>query len=287
MDERCERPLACPVCGEQLHLQERTFVCAHRHSFDVAREGYVNLLLGGGKRPKFQGDSKEMLQARRRFLEAGYYAPLAQTLSALVADHIAATAMPTIADIGCGEGWYMGQLEGQLADIDACFFGVDVAKTAVQLAAKRYPNAQLIVADAWDKVPFIDGSINVLLNIFAPRHLTEFARVLAADGLLLIVIPQPHHLQQLRHRLELLDIEAEKQQKVVAQLANHFQLQSVKTVEIEMDVERRALTDLVQMTPNYRHWTTADQNKLIDLSLPRVTAAFEILTFQLLGTSML
>ncbi|MCB8942642.1 MAG: methyltransferase domain-containing protein [Ardenticatenaceae bacterium] len=281
MDRRdCIRPLACPVCGEGLALVERTVVCGRRHSFDVAREGYVNLLLDGGKRPKIQGDSKEMLQARRRFLEAGHYMPLARRVGELVAEKVGGlTAVPPIADIGCGEGWYMGQLLALLADTPACFLGVDVAKTAVQLAAKRCPAAQFIVADAWRKLPLVDGSISVLLNLFAPRNPAEFARVLAHNGLLLIVIPQPQHLHQLRHKLGLLDIEAEKQQKVVAQLADNFRLQAIEPLEIEMDLDRTALTNLAQMTPSYWHWTTAVQDKLSALNLERVTAVFEILTF--------
>ena len=281
MSERdCERPLICPVCDEALTLVGRSFVCGQRHTFDVAREGYVNLLLSDGKRSKIQGDTKVMLQARRRFLEAGYYAPLSQAVNALVEERMRrVTAVPTIADIGCGEGWYVGQLQQQLADGEGCFFGVDVSKTAVQLAAKRYPTAQFAVADVWHKLPFADDSITVLFNLFAPRNPTEFARVLAPNGLLLIVIPQPHHLQQLRDRLGLLDIEAEKQQKVLAQLADSFRLHAIESVTIEMDLDNVALTNLVQMTPNYWHWTTAVQDKLADIDGERVTAVFEILAF--------
>jgi 23S rRNA (guanine745-N1)-methyltransferase len=185
----------------------------------------------------------------------------------------------TLVDVGCGEGWYLGQLQQRLADVTGCFFGVDVAKTAVQLAARRYPTAQFVVADVWQKLPFADGSVVVLLNLFAPRNPVEFIRVLAPGSLLLIIIPQPHHLQQLRDRLGLLDIEDEKQQKVVAQLADSFTLQAVEPVAIEMDLDRTALENLVQMTPNYWHLTTTVQDRLTVLPYERVTAAFEILVF--------
>jgi 23S rRNA (guanine745-N1)-methyltransferase len=245
----------------------------------MAREGYVNLLLSTGKRPKIQGDSKEMLQARRLFLEAGHYAPLSRAVNDVVVKWLGGQSAVNIVDVGCGEGWYLGHLQQRLADTVGCFFGVDVAKTAVQLAAKRYPMTQFVVADVWHKLPFVEGSITVLLNLFAPRNPAEFARVLAPGGLLLIVIPQPQHLQQLRDRLGLLDIEAEKQQKVVSQLADNFTLQTIESVTIEMDLDHTALTNLVQMTPNYWHWTMAVQDKLTDLSHERVTAAFDILAF--------
>jgi 23S rRNA (guanine745-N1)-methyltransferase len=258
---------------------ERAFVCGHRHAFDMAREGYVNLLLPGRKRPKIRGDTKVMLQARRRFLEMGYYGPLSRAVNEQVAARLGGQTAVTIVDVGCGEGWYLGQLQQRLADVTGCFFGVDVAKSAVQMAAKRYPAAQFVVADVWQKLPFADASVAVLLNLFAPRRAAEFARVLAPGGLLLIVIPQPHHLQQLGERLGLLDIEAEKQQKVVAQLADSFALQAIEPVTIEMDLDRTALANLVQMTPNYWHWTTAVQDRLAALVHERVTAAFEILAF--------
>ena len=276
----CPRPLACPVCDKGLELEQRSFVCPQRHTFDMAREGYVNLLLSKGKRPKIQGDSRAMLQARRRFLEAGHYAPLAQAVISLVVAQVQAkTAVSSIADIGCGEGWYMGQLQQPLATSDSCFFGVDMSKTAVRMAAKRYSSAQFVVADVWHKLPFVDDSISVLLNLFAPRNPAEFARALAPGGLLLIVIPQPHHLQQLRQQLGLLNIEAEKQKKIVAQMADLFKLQAVHPLAIEMDLADEALANLVQMTPNYWHWTTAVQEKLTQLSHTRITAAFDILTF--------
>ena len=272
--------LACPVCGKRLELGQRSFLCPQRHTFDVAREGYVNLLLGRGKRPKIQGDGRAMLQARRRFLEAGHYAPLAQAVISLVVAQVQAkTAVSSIADIGCGEGWYMGQLQQPLATSDSCFFGVDMSKTAVRMAAKRYSSAQFVVADVWHKLPFVDDSISVLLNLFAPRNPAEFARALAPGGLLLIVIPQPHHLQQLRQQLGLLNIEAEKQKKIVAQMADLFKLQAVHPLAIEMDLADEALANLVQMTPNYWHWTTAVQEKLTQLNHIQVTAAFDILTF--------
>ena len=276
---RCIQPLSCPVCGEGLTLGERTLVCGHRHVFDIAREGYVNLLLSGGKRPKIQGDTKVMLQARRRFLEMGYYAPLSRAVNEQVAARLVGQTAVNVVDVGCGEGWYLGQLQQRLADVTGCFFGVDVAKTAVQLAAKRYPATQFVVADVWQKLPIADASVTVLLNLFAPRRAAEFARVLASGGLLLIVIPQPYHLQQLRDRLGLLDIEAEKQQKVVAQLADSFTLQAIEPVTFEMDLDRNALENLVQMTPNYWHWTTAVQDRLAAFGHGQVTAAFEILAF--------
>lgn len=280
-ESRCIDLLRCPVCDEGLKLVGQTFICANRHTFDRAREGYVNLLLTKGKRPKFQGDSKEMLQARRRFLEAGYYLPLSQAMNKQIVAWLGKqTAVPAIADIGCGEGWYLGQLQQRLADVRSCFFGVDVAKTAIQLAAKQYPIPQFVVADIWHNLPFANGSITILLNLFAPRNPAEFARVLAPGGLLLVVIPQPHHLQQLRRKLGLLGIEEEKQQKVVAQLADGFSLQAIEPITIEMNLDRTALMNLVQMTPSYWHLTAAVRNKLTELPPEPVTAAFEMLTFR-------
>jgi 23S rRNA (guanine745-N1)-methyltransferase len=277
-DERtpCVRPLTCPVCHQPLNLQDRNLRCEQNHSFDLAREGYVNLILGH-KRPKIQGDDRVMLAARRRFLARGHYDALSQTIIKIVLDH-SVEQDAGVLDIGCGEGYYLGQLQ-PLLPAGACSFGLDVAKDAVRLAAKRYPASRFIVADVNGRIPFADQSIHVLLNIFAPRHPAEFARIAAPGGLLLVVIPGADHLRELREALGLLDIEAGKQQRITGQLAGLFTLQNVQPVTIPLDLHQPDLTDLVQMTPNYWHLTPERRAQLQAMTRLPTTARFELLAF--------
>lgn len=272
----CVRPLTCPVCHQPLNLQDRSLRCEQNHSFDLAREGYVNLLLGH-KRPKIQGDDKVMLAARRRFLGKDYYQPLSNAINKIVLARLSEQS-EVVLDVGCGEGHYLGQLR-PLLSAGTCTFGLDVAKEAARLAAKRYPASRFVVSDVNGRLPFADQSIHVLLNVFAPRNPAEFARIAAPGGLLIIVIPGPDHLHELREELDLLAIEAEKQMRVKAQMSGLFALSETQSLTFDLDLSQPDLTDLVRMTPNYWHMTPQKESSLQETAHFHTTAHFEILSF--------
>lgn len=181
----------CPVCQEALLLEARSFRCAHGHSYDIAKEGYVNLLLANQKASKDPGDDKEMLLARRQFLEAGHYDPLIAKLTEAMRPQ---ASTGTLLDIGCGEGYYTQQLAAALPW--KVVYGFDISKPAMQLAAKRYPQIHWAIASA-ARLPYLDESISSALSIFAPYHLDEVSRVLQPGGSLWVVGPGPQHLQEL------------------------------------------------------------------------------------------
>ncbi|RLC78755.1 MAG: hypothetical protein DRI81_06180 [Chloroflexi bacterium] len=283
--ERCTRFLICPVCEAQLAQVGATLKCPQAHSFDIAREGYVNLLLSSGKRPKIVGDTKEMLRARRDFLARGFYGPLSDALNERIHNHLAGdVSSACIADVGCGEGYYIGRLKRHLGSRPGfdhlCYFGLDVSKEAARLAAKRYQDICFIVASVNRKLLFSGGSVRVLTNVFAPRNVVEFDRVLAQDGVLLIVIPNPRHLASLRSRLDLLSIEPDKRDKVIEQFAGPFRLAGEHTVEREMGLEGDALLALVQMTPNYWHISSEALDGVKDMGPVQTEASFTILEFR-------
>lgn len=272
----CFERLICPVCGAPLHHHGRFLQCPHRHTFDIAREGYVNLLVG--KRPKTLGDEPDMVRARRRFLDSDAYGPLADALNRLAA--LPLDYANNILDAGCGEGYYLGRLQPHLASEGRCFFGLDVAKTAVRLAARRYPEACFLVADVKRHIPLPDASVGVLLNVFAPRDAAEFARVVAPGGALLVVIPQPGHLAALRERFALLDIEPDKRENVVAYFAADFALETADEVTIPLHLRGEALGDLVQMTPNAWHLTPAQWAQIHASDGVATEARFALLRFR-------
>jgi 23S rRNA (guanine745-N1)-methyltransferase len=262
-------PLVCPVCGTGLGRQGGVVSCDNGHDFDVAREGYVNLLRITGRRPKHLGDSKEMLQARRRFLDGGHYEALSDAVNTLVRDLLTRSGNgylkvgPTcIVDAGCGEGYYLGRLRRFLDSQDAAprlsCFGMDFSKAAAKLAARRYPGIQFFVADVRSPLLFASDAVWVLLNLFAPRNPSEFARVLAPHGILLVVIPNPDHLANLREELGLLDIEAEKQKRLLEQLPSELQQVAERAVAYEIDLRHDDLLDLIRMTPSAWHLTERD-----------------------------
>jgi 23S rRNA (guanine745-N1)-methyltransferase len=296
---QCDGVLICPVCDARLAQVTQALAqrgaalrCAQGHSFDMAREGYVNLLLSAGKRPKIQGDTRDMVAARRRFLEAGLYEPLAAAVNRLATAHLPdnppGSETAVVVDVGCGEGYYLGRLQAQLqrrwSGHAVCAVGVDVAKTAVRLAARRYPAAQFVVADTNRQIPVADGAALVALNLFAPRNGPEFGRIIAPGGLLIVVIPTPAHLATLRETFGFLGIEAEKAQRVAAQLAGHFSLRQTQPLAYPLHLSGERLQDLAQMTPTAWHYSAEQWARLAAIPTFMTEASFVILVWQRLTT---
>lgn len=280
-------PLSCTVCGSPLSQAGRALRCSNGHSFDIAKEGYVNLMLGHRKGPKFPGDEKEMLQARRRFLDRGWYRPLSDEISKLVCDHLQQidqqAAEMAVVDLGCGEGHYLGRLKSSLRarpnTRDNLVFGLDIAKEAIRLASKRHEDIRFIVSDTNRRLPFADGSAVCLLNIFSPRNAAEFARVIHPSGMLLVVIPNETHLGELRDFCPLLQIEQNKADQVRSSLSERFSAAQSQSLSVPLLLDTQSVLDLVRMTPNYWHMSPADWARLESIPELKITADFQIIHF--------
>ena len=187
----------CPVCGEplQLHPSAKHYACQNQHSYDVAKEGYLNLLPVQHKHSKEPGDNKLMMTARREFLEAGFYEPMAKAVAMMIAAVHAQDQPLRLLDLGCGEGYYSRKIADYCERIE--LHGVDIAKFAVAAAAKKQPKARFIVAGA-NRLPYADRYFDMVLRVFAPSDDTELRRVLKPAGRLLTVTPGPRHLWQLK-----------------------------------------------------------------------------------------
>jgi 23S rRNA (guanine745-N1)-methyltransferase len=171
-----------------------TLDCPVGHSFDVARQGYVNLL--GNRRRRAAGDSVEMVRARRAFLATGAYQPVSDHLNRACGASLPGKPSGVLLDAGCGEGYYTRRLAGTLdADLPIC--GIDVAKPAISTAAAQHRQGRYAVASAFD-LPLADGSVSVLVSVFGPVVPGEFARVVAPGGAVIAVHPGPGHLSALR-----------------------------------------------------------------------------------------
>ncbi len=266
--------LICPVCREPLIDGGRALTCCHRHSYDRARDSYVNLL-----RTKHPGDTKAMLLARRRFLDAGYYAPIARA----VADQ----ALPrliqrggVVLDSGCGEGYYLGFLRDAITrhtDADVAYVGIDSSREATRLAARRYNAMTFAVSDIKDVIPVESGRVDVLLDVFAPRNIMEFTRILAPGGLIVVVIPHHDHLRQLRAAVPMIGIELDKVNKVLGDFESRVELIHRSEVVQTLSLDGPAARDLVAMSPSARHAMVAADSLPDQLD---VTVAVDILTFR-------
>jgi 23S rRNA (guanine745-N1)-methyltransferase len=284
--------LVCPRCGQGLRPSPtgQALTCPTGHSFDVAAAGYVNLLLANRRLPPAVGDDPAMLRARRRFLDGGHYRPLAEALGRLTEEGLAgwpASGLPdlpgpAILDVGCGEGSYLGQLQRGLTETIAgqpvYRFGMDVAKTAVAMASRRDDAGHFVVADARRGLPFRAAAFQVVLSVFAPRPPAELRRVVAPGGRLLVAVPTPDHLRELRATVPLLGIEPEKERRLVERLAGGFRLARRVTLEYELTLSDAEVTDLVGMTPSARHLPPT-AGWPVGAAGGKVTAGFAVFSF--------
>lgn len=189
----------CPVCNQSLTKADKVFRCAQGHTYDIARQGYVNLLLPQHTGQGNPGDTIEMLRSRQAFLNKGYYQEFSDQVNATVLSALPVDRPITLLDAGCGEGYYTSRLRQALAAAgrEAELCGVDVAKRAVQYAAGRDKAIRFAVASTYH-LPILDKSMDLVLCIFAPRDEGEFARVLKEAGRLIVAAPGPRHLRSLR-----------------------------------------------------------------------------------------
>ena len=264
---------ACPICRENLTLLESSLKCNNRHSFDLAKFGYVNLA------PQIKQSAnydKENFQNRQQILEAGFYQAILEDISDLLATNPSAK---TVLDIGCGEGFYSRKL--QESHPDKTFYAFDISKDSVQIAAKREPNwaVNWFVGDL-ARLPIKDASMDILLDIFSPANYGEFRRVLSKDGILIKVIPTENHLKEIRQRVQdQLTNKDYSNQEIKNHFQEHFTILSSQTASLTKTITADQLQALLSMTPLLFH---IDQTKIDWSQLTKITIEAEILVGKVL-----
>jgi 23S rRNA (guanine745-N1)-methyltransferase len=234
--------LRCPVCGQALVEHGTAVRCPRGHSFDRARQGYVQLTAGP---VAHAGDPAGMVAARVAFLAAGHYDFLSRALAGV------APAAGLVIDVGGGTGQHLAAVLD--AHPDAVGLAVDVSKPALRRAARAHPRAAAVLADVWRELPVADGVAGALLNVFAPRNGPEFARVLAPDGVLVVATPEATHLAELVSALGLLSVDPAKEERVAASLGPRFAEKSSTTYTHSLALTRAEVTALVGMGPSAWH----------------------------------
>ncbi len=227
---------SCPLCHAPLTRSGNSYLCPQRHQFDQAKEGYVNLLPVQHKRSREPGDSAEMMQARRAFLDAGHYQPLRDAVS----DKLRAIEPENLLDIGCGEGYYTHAFAAKAGQT----WGLDVSKTAVRYGAKRYPQVNFCVASS-QRLPFDDNSMDVVVRIYAPCNPLELKRVVKPGGWVITVTPGPRHLMEMKG-LIYSEIQLHAPHSEVIE---GFSLVSHDALAYPMQLTGEEATTLLQMTP--------------------------------------
>lgn len=234
--------LRCPLCHLGLSLQDHSVGCPANHQFDLARQGYLNLLSAHKTRSKQPGDNQAMVEARQHFHDQGFYQPLLDALKQQLANHLSSGA---VADLGCGEGWYTRQIQESLPQLD--MFGVDISKVAVKRAAARDKQTTYLVASSAD-LPLMDHSLAGVMIVFSRLSLAEIKRVLKPAGQLWFASPAPEHLKTLREALFGQDLQEYKDSSV-AELAGDFRLLDQQRLQFEFIPGAADLSNLLLMTP--------------------------------------
>ena len=264
---------ACPICQENLTLVESSLKCNNRHSFDLAKFGYVNLA------PQIKQSAnydKENFQNRQQILEAGFYQTILEAISNLLSNSESAK---TILDIGCGEGFYSRKL--QESHSEKTFYAFDISKDSIQIAAKSEPNwaVNWFVGDL-ARLPITDASMDILLDIFSPANYGEFRRVLSKDGILIKVIPTKNHLKEIRQKVQdQLTNKDYSNQDIKNHFQEHFTILSSQTASLTKPITTEQLQALLSMTPLLFH---VDQSKIDWSQLTEITIEVEILVGKVL-----
>lgn len=232
--------LICPICGGPLGKKEKEYRCAQNHSFDIARQGYVNLLTVQQKRSLHPGDTREQVLSRRAFLEAGFYAPIARTLCDIAGEM---NATGPVLDVGCGEGYYSTCLARSLG---VELVGLDISKEAVRCAAGKYKDALWLCGTA-AHLPVAEDSVGLLTSLFALTVPEEFCRVLRPDGYYFQVLAAEDHLLGLK---TIIYPELLRKQKDTVPVLPGFSLVRSVPIRFDFTVEGDQVGALLSMTPH-------------------------------------
>jgi len=265
----------CPVCGEKLEITGNTYLCSKGHSFDRAKSGYVNLLQSKHIGKAVHGDNKLMVQARRNFLDKGYYSPLCNELCETAAKYFSGN---TLLDAGCGEGYYTAAIIDKFSEekIAANICGIDISKAAVEYSAKRCRSAELAVASVFH-IPVADSSCDMLVTLFAPYCGEEYSRVLRKNGIMIMAIPSSEHLWELKKAI----YDTPYKNEVKPYELDGFEFISSQRITYNMELDNQEDIDaLFSMTPYYYRTGREQQERLSKFGCLSTKADFELLVYR-------
>lgn len=265
----------CPVCKRPLTLYNKTYKCESTHSFDLSKSGYVNLLLSQQSKLKRHGDDKIMVNARREFLDKGYYNHFSDAIFCAVSKHYKENS--SILDAGCGEGFYTANLFTRLNSNSASdILAVDISKFALDGFAKRNKDIKRAVASVYS-LPIADNSCDIVLNIFAPIAKDEFYRILKPNGVLITAIALENHLYKLKSAV----YDTPRKNEINDLNLDGFEL--IEKAEIEKNITLNSNEDIMtlfKMTPYYYKTSSDDFKKLEALNTLTTETHFGILTYK-------
>ncbi|WP_322753948.1 putative RNA methyltransferase [Frankia sp. Cas3] len=275
--------LTCPLCGQDLATGNGQVRCPDGHAYDLARGGHLTLTTG--RAAGIPGDSADMVRSREAFFAGGHYRALADQLGSVIQGATRETWTigdeQVVVDIGAGPGYYLAHLLNLCPD--AVGIAIDVSTYALRRAARAHPRIGAVGVDVRGPLPVRTGTASVILDVFAPRNVTEMHRILRPDGYLVIVTPTVRHLAGLVGPLGLVTVDQRKPERLRSTLGESFVRRERLTLDLEMSLTAYDLLHLVMMGPTAHHRRTADIQSIIDERWPNgatPTASFTIEVYE-------
>ncbi|KFZ26135.1 MAG: 23S rRNA (guanine(745)-N(1))-methyltransferase [Candidatus Izimaplasma bacterium HR2] len=272
--------LKCPNCGESLikDTNNKMFSCQNNHCFDIAKQGYINLLMSNQIKGKIHGDSSEMLNARKNILFGGYYKSISNLLVRTIKQELKGKKENTsILDLGCGIGYYLKEIKDSLDKTLINYYGIDISKSGIVEACKLDKSINWVVGST-NKLPYLNNSVDILISIFSPITLTECERVLKKDGLLFVISPNQGHLIELKEIIY---------PNIILKREDRNELDSVSFIKINssnlkevISVKNADLKSLLLMTPHYWKSSIKAKEELYLLDSLDVSIDIELKTYK-------
>ncbi len=264
--------LRCPSCREPLSPAGRSLGCATGHTFDVARQGYVNLL---GTAQPGTADTPAMVAARADFLAAQHFSPLAAAVTDAVQD-----GSRSVVEMGAGTAYHLAHVLDRRAD--AVGLAVDVSVAACRRAARAHPRAGAVVADAWADLPLRDACADTVLVAFAPRGVAELARIIRPGGRLVVLAPTADHLRELRGPLGLVGVDDRKDERLRTATGAWFEVSGRTPVTYRVRLSAGDVVRVASMGPSAFHTDAGELRERV-AALPdpvEVTVAATVTTLE-------
>ena len=280
--------LICPLDSQKFYLENNSIKCKNGHTFDISKEGYVNLLLSRKKLPGTLGDTKEMLDSRTEFLLSGYYDVLAKEIKNFASEFIFSRFKKEIdtkciIEVGCGTAYFIENLKKAIESENISTFtylGTDISKTAVKFASKRIKDVTFLVCDTYSSIPIETGSAALILNVFSPRKIKEFKRLTSKGGGVLVVIPNEDHLSELIKPLNLMKIEPEKEDKIKKTFKKeNFLLIKEERINYKINLDSEMIMNLIKMGPNYWKLKESTIKEVQDIKNKKISVSVKLLLF--------
>lgn len=265
--------LACPKCRKELRLVGPSYRCDQRHTYDLSKTKYINLLLNPDKATNNPGDSKESLIARKAFLNKGYYDIISDTVNDYIADHT--TGPLNILDLGCGEGYYTKRMKEQLGD-DNTYYGLDISKEAINMATKYTKDICWIVGNS-KNIPVLDHSMDVICALFTVVNKDELKRCLKKDGFIIHVTANPRHLIEIKELIyDEIKIKSDEYIRLPFNVKDSFNV--IKKISIQSHEDS---LNLLKMTPHYYHIKKEKRSVLDTLESMDITIDIKVTVYEI------